>query len=96
VTKLVLRQALEDVLPRSVLDRTDKLGFATPGARFLRGGLGDVAAEVFASRAFAGRGYVDPEEARTRLARLRSGAPVPDAPVWRALNLELWARAFVD
>jgi hypothetical protein len=96
VTKVVLRQALADVLPRSVVDRTDKLGFATPGARFLRGALGDLAADVFSSRTFVDRGYVDPEEARARLARLRAGAPVPDAPVWRALNLELWARAFVD
>ena len=96
VTKLVLRQALADVLPRSVVERTDKLGFATPGTRFLRGALGHLAADVFTSRTFADRGFVDPEQAQTRLARLRAGAAVPDAPVWRALNLELWARAFVD
>jgi asparagine synthase (glutamine-hydrolysing) len=95
ITKLVLRRALADILPPSVRERTDKLGFATPGARFLRGAIGDLAADVFASPEFARRGFVDPEQARTRLAAVRGGRSVADAPVWRALNVELWARTFL-
>jgi asparagine synthase (glutamine-hydrolysing) len=96
VTKQLLRRALGDVLPSSVRDRTDKLGFATPGTRFLRGALGDLAADVFRSRSFAARGWVDADAATARLTELRGGARVADAPIWRALNLELWARAFLD
>ncbi|MES1247557.1 MAG: asparagine synthase (glutamine-hydrolyzing) [Actinomycetota bacterium] len=96
VTKRVLRRALADVLPPSVRDRTSKLGFATPGAFFMRGAVGELAGEVFASRRFAERGWVDADQARAQLARLRSGAPVAEPPLWRALNLELWARRFLD
>jgi hypothetical protein len=35
-TKSVLRDAVSDVLPASIVRRKDKLGFATPEARLLR------------------------------------------------------------
>jgi asparagine synthase (glutamine-hydrolysing) len=95
-TKIVLRQALADVLPPSVRDRRDKLGFVAPGGRFLRGALGELADEVFSSQSFAGRGFVDAAAARAALARHRSGAREAGQELWRALNLELWARAFLD
>jgi asparagine synthase (glutamine-hydrolysing) len=96
VTKSVLRRALGDVLPPSVRNRIDKLGFVTPGVRFLREGLGAYAADLFASRRFAERGFVDAGEARKRLAEIRAGVSTTDGPVWRAVNLELWARTFLD
>ena len=95
-TKSVLRRALADVLPPIVRARRDKLGFVTPEARFLRGGLGELAADVFASRSFRERGFVEPEAASARLARHRSGDIRAGMELWRALNLELWARRFLD
>jgi asparagine synthase (glutamine-hydrolysing) len=95
-TKSVLRRALADLLPAPVLARRDKLGFVTPTARFLRGALGELAADVFASRSFAERGFVDPAAARRRLAQHREGAFEAGFELWRALNLELWAREFLD
>jgi asparagine synthase (glutamine-hydrolysing) len=95
-TKSVLRRALADLLPPNVLARRDKLGFVTPTARFLRGALGDLAADVFASRAFADRGFVDPGAAQRRLAQHRAGKLEAGFELWRALNLELWAREFLD
>jgi asparagine synthase (glutamine-hydrolysing) len=96
VTKGVLRRAVGDLLPPAVRDRVDKIGFVTPGRRFFRGALGELAADVFASDRFVKRGLVDPVEAQRRLAAVRGGASGTDAPVWRALNLELWARAYLD
>jgi len=95
-TKAVLRDALADLLPDVVRERRDKLGFVTPEARWLRGALGDLAADVFASRSFAGRGWVDAVAARRRLERHRAGRVDAGMELWRALNLELWARAFLD
>jgi len=96
VTKVVLRDALSDVLPPEVRDRRDKLGFVSPGGRFFRGALGDLAADVFASQAFKDRGFVDSEAARSLLERHRSGAREAGQELWRALNLELWARVYLD
>ena len=68
-TKAILRRALADLLPPSVAARTDKLGFVTPEALWLRGPLGGVAADAFASQRFADRGFVDVAAARRRLER---------------------------
>lgn len=95
-TKDVLRRALADLLPVAVRERVDKLGFVTPEARFMRGALGDLAADVFASRSFRERGWVDAAAARLRLERHRRGELDAGFELWRVLNLELWAQAFVD
>jgi asparagine synthase (glutamine-hydrolysing) len=95
-TKSVLRRALDDLLPPSVRNRRDKLGFVTPEARFMRGRLGELAADVFASQSFAERGFVDAPAARRRLERHRAGELDAGFELWRALNVELWARTFLD
>ena len=96
VTKSAIRRALADVLPPAVAARTDKLGFATPEAVWLRGALGDLAGDVFASCAFAERGFVDAAAARRRLDDHRAGRVEAGFELWRALNVELWARGFLD
>jgi asparagine synthase (glutamine-hydrolysing) len=95
-TKAILRRALDDLLPPAVSARTDKLGFVTPEQAWLRGPLGDLAAEVFASSRFRERGFVDAAAARERLERHRRGALNAGFELWRVLNLELWARSFLD
>jgi asparagine synthase (glutamine-hydrolysing) len=95
-TKSVLRRALADFLPPVVRSRRDKLGFVTPEARFFRGRLGELAADVFASKSFADRGFVDVAAARRRLERHRRGRVTAGFELWRALSLELWARTFLD
>jgi asparagine synthase (glutamine-hydrolysing) len=95
-TKDVLRRALSDLLPPAVRERTDKLGFVTPERMWFRGALGDLAADVFASRSFAERGFFDRAAAARRLDRHRRGEIDAGMELWRALNLELWAQAFLD
>jgi asparagine synthase (glutamine-hydrolysing) len=96
MTKAILRRALGDVLPPVVRDRVDKLGFVTPEARFMRGPLGELAGDVFASASTRDRGWVNAKAAQERLARHRSGELDAGFELWRALNLELWARLFLD
>ena len=95
-TKDVLRRSLADLLPAVVRDRTDKLGFVTPERAWFRGVLGDFAADLFSSRSFAERGFVDQRAALRRLDRHRRGEIDAGMELWRALNLELWARSVVD
>jgi asparagine synthase (glutamine-hydrolysing) len=95
-TKSVVRRALGDLLPPEVARRRDKLGFVTPEGRFMLGGLGDLAADIFASQPFRERGFVDAAAARSRLERHRRGDVRAGMELWRVLNLELWARTFLD
>jgi asparagine synthase (glutamine-hydrolysing) len=94
-TKAVLRRALGDLLPPVVRDRVDKLGFVTPESTWLRDGLGDLAADVFASQAFRERGFVNAAAARRRLEQHRSGERTAGNELWRAVCVELWAREFL-
>lgn len=96
MTKVVLRQALADLIPPVVRDRRDKLGFVTPEARFFRESLGAFAQEVFASRRCAERGLVDTRAALERLGQHRRGELDAGFELWRALSVELWARRFLD
>ena len=95
--KDVVRRALGDLLPPAVRERRDKLGFVTPEKRWFReGALGRLAEEVFSSREFEQRGLVQPQAVRRRLERHRRGEVDAGMELWRALNVELWAREFLD
>jgi asparagine synthase (glutamine-hydrolysing) len=95
-TKLVLRRAFEDLLPPEVRGRRDKVGFATPEGAWMRGRLGELAADAFSSQSFRDRGFVDASAARRRLERHRRREIEAGMDLWRALNLELWAQALLD
>ena len=95
-TKDVLRRALGDLIPPIVRERRDKLGFVTPERTWLRGELGELAGDVFSSQSFAERGFVDARAARRRLERHRRGEVEAGMELWRALNVELWARTCLD
>ena len=95
-TKILLRRAFADILPPAIRERHDKIGFVAPQAWWLLGSLGDLTASVFASDSFRRRGFVDAGAAAARLARQRQGDPAAGFEVWRALVVELWARAHFD
>jgi len=90
-TKLVLRDALADLLPAEVRTRRDKLGFVTPERQFLAGALGRFGAAILDTESARRRGFVDVDETLRRLA-----AGTSARPVWRAICVELWARTFLD
>jgi asparagine synthase (glutamine-hydrolysing) len=96
LTKVVLREALRELLPAAVRARTDKIGFVTPEASWFRGPLGELAAEVIRTPEFAGRGFVDAPAALERLEAHRRGNIEAGFALWRVLNLELWARFYLD
>jgi asparagine synthase (glutamine-hydrolysing) len=93
-TKRILRDAVSDVVPASVLARRDKVGFETPQARWLDTprALARIAEWLLDGRA-RGRGLYDSRaiEQDVRAGRWR------DSPgIWRALNLERWLCLFED
>jgi asparagine synthase (glutamine-hydrolysing) len=93
VTKRVLRDAVRGVVPAQIIERRDKIGFETPEARWLAtpGAIARIA-EVLLDPGTCISGRLDRGalEADVRAGRWRDANAV-----WRALNLELWRRAFV-
>jgi asparagine synthase (glutamine-hydrolysing) len=97
-TKRILRDAVRDVLPRKILERS-KMGFPVPFASWIRNGWADVVRDVLLDRRARQRGVTN----AAAIEQLLSSATAPgvaggqDADaVWSLFNLELWYRTFID
>jgi len=93
-TKAILRRALADRLPASVLARTDKMGFETPADRWLRRRF---AAEARRRLGHAGplHDWVSAPALAAELDAFLAGRRAIGLQVWRWLALESWARRFL-
>jgi asparagine synthase (glutamine-hydrolysing) len=92
VSKRVLRDAVRDRVPAEILAPRDKVGFETPEAQW----LATPRAVATAADVLLDDGVLSaPLLNRDALAAdVRSGRWRDPNGVWRALNLELWLRAF--
>ncbi|MBA2504524.1 MAG: asparagine synthase (glutamine-hydrolyzing) [Thermoleophilaceae bacterium] len=91
VTKRILRDAGRGAVPDSVLDRTDKVGFEPPQARWLaEPAMRERIAEVLLDPAARARGLYDGAAIESDLA---AGEWRDHRAIWRCLNAELWLRA---
>ena len=90
--KHVFKNALGDVLPRSIRERTDKMGFPTPVNEWVRGPAREFVFDTLSSRAARSRELVDN---RKVLAKLESEGKF-GRNLWGLLSLELWQQAFHD
>jgi asparagine synthase (glutamine-hydrolysing) len=93
--KLILKQAAEDLLPKSIIYRK-KMGFPTPWECWLAGPqLDDLEHMLLAPRTLE-RGFFRPEAVKRIFAEHRSGVRDHGNRIWRLLNLEIWQRMFID
>jgi asparagine synthase (glutamine-hydrolysing) len=88
--KLVLRRGLRGLVPDPILDRRDKIGFATPEASWLHS-LTPWVNDVFASGAAEAAGPLQLSMAQERWQEMSDGKRPFDSVVWRWLNLIRWA-----
>jgi len=92
VTKRVLRDAVRDIVPAEVMDRREKVGFETPEARWLA--TPDAMAQISQMLLDHSTRAADLLDRRALELDVRAGRWREPNAVWRALNLELWLRAF--
>lgn len=95
-TKAILRDALADRVPVGVARRTDKMGFLTPEAEWLRGPLQAWAREIIFSPEFCARPYFDIKAAHAYFERFIAGHEHRSGPVWRWIVLDLWIRQQIE
>jgi len=88
--KLVLRRSLRDLVPDPILERRDKIGFATPEPAWLRT-LAPWAEEVFASGAGRTDGLLRLRVVREQWHAMTAGTRPFEPVAWRWLNLLRWA-----
>jgi len=92
VGKALLRKAALGRVPQAILERP-KMGFGTPTAAWLRGGLNDLAHDVLDDTRSLARERFDLGVVRSLLARHEAGADL-SAELWPLVVLELWHKNF--
>ena len=96
VTKVVLRNAMVEILPQEVRNRSDKMGFTTPENIWFRTNLRNQIETMIRSKSFADRGYFNVEKVKKAFHRHCEGKTNISFTIWRWVNLELWFRNFFD
>lgn len=93
-TKALMRRALADRIPKSILDRRDKMGFETPSDLWLRGRYaGEVRKRL--SRPGPFQEWVRREVVDGSLDDYLAGRRDIGLQVWRWLSLEAWSQRFL-
>jgi asparagine synthase (glutamine-hydrolysing) len=93
--KHALKAALRDVLPADILARK-KRGFGTPMGAWLRGDLAPLVSDLLSHSAVEARGLFRHEPIDALIAQHRANAVDGTDQIMALLNLEIWARMFID
>ncbi|WP_184231722.1 asparagine synthase (glutamine-hydrolyzing) [Bosea sp. WAO] len=91
-TKRVLRRAMEAILPPAVLQRRDKLGFATPEQAWFRGPLKGMMTEGVEATLARYPGLFNADGVRALAADMLEGRKPVDFLLWRIVNLGIWGQ----
>jgi asparagine synthase (glutamine-hydrolysing) len=96
-TKYILRKALKDLVSERILNRRDKIAFATPDKSWLNASeFASVMEKLIDSDEFKRRKYWKPGEVRRLLEEHLSGKKNHEDTLWRIINVELWFNVFMD
>jgi len=93
--KFVLKQAVEDLLPSSIVYRK-KMGFPTPWDNWLAGAKLDELERLLLEPRSMERGIFQPRAVQHLFAEHRAKSRDHGNRIWRLLNLETWLRVMID
>jgi asparagine synthase (glutamine-hydrolysing) len=96
MTKVVLRNAMREILPETVRTRVDKMGFVTPENIWFRTILKDRINEIIRSTRFRDIGYFNVPEVEKMFKSHCRGERDIGFTIWRWINLLLWWEMFIN
>ena len=96
VTKRIFRDAFSGVLPEKIRSRMDKIGFSTPEDAWFRTVMKKYLQDLVSSPSFQDRPYFRGERVQDILELHLQGRKDFRETIWKAVNLELWLRRFID
>ncbi len=94
-TKLLFRKLLARRAPAAVAFAA-KRSMQSPQREWLANGWHGLVREILGSESFCARGWVDKHKAQQAYQLYLSGSQENSFFIWQWINLELWARAFLD
>lgn len=93
-TKQVLRRAMTGIMPDVVINRRDKLGFATPEQIWFRGPLARQVNDRVERTLSLYPDLFDAKAVRANIVRMLNGGAPLDFSLWRIVNLGIWGERF--
>jgi asparagine synthase (glutamine-hydrolysing) len=94
-TKVLLRRAVADVVPQTILKRR-KAGFKAPIGNWLRKDLKEMVGDYLSPASIRHRGLFDPSAVQALIERNATGVEDNTYRIWSLLTLEIWLRTFMD
>jgi len=95
ITKRILREAMDGLVPDVIKNRHDKVGFETPEAEWFREELKVFIDRTITSTSFQSRAYWDVGGVKRLYRKILNGGAGSNI-LWRILSVELWLLAFID
>jgi asparagine synthase (glutamine-hydrolysing) len=97
MTKYLLRQAMNSVLPEKIRTRRDKTGFDTPQSEWFREPQWQkIITDIITSQSFHDRNLINPKKAMAMYQQHLSKEINISKEIWKWIHLELWFREFID
>lgn len=93
-SKAVFRQAMRGLVPEEILNRQDKVGFATPEGLWFRGTQRKAAEMLVSDTVKLYPEVFDEENIRTLMREMLEGRRPVDATLWRIINVGVWGRVY--
>ncbi len=90
-TKVILREAFDDLVPHEIQTR-GKMGFGVPFGAWFRGALREPLGDLLLSRTACYRDYLSAEYVRALVERHDRGEADLGLPLWTILAFETWLR----
>ena len=93
-TKYIFRKAINEYIPEEIIDRKDKIGFATPENDWFKSKeFTDFIEKIIESKSFKDRKYWNYIEVRKMVDQKNKDYY---GNIWKIINTELWLRTFID
>lgn len=91
-TKYLFKTALQNILPKPILERKDKMGFPVPLNQWLQGNSKEFVTDILFSNRTVQRGIYNIPQ----IEKIYKNEHQFGRVIWGLLSLELWHRIFVD
>ncbi|MCD4650936.1 MAG: asparagine synthase (glutamine-hydrolyzing) [Candidatus Cloacimonetes bacterium] len=97
IRRYLFKKAVRDVVPPTIIQRKDKMGYETPESEWFRSeAFTNFFTEITESQKFRERGYLSQKEVKRMFTRHSKGEVNASQYIWQVLNNELWHRRFID
>jgi asparagine synthase (glutamine-hydrolysing) len=94
-SKYLLREAMSDLVPASILHRR-KAGFGAPIRTWLRRDLREMVDDLLSTKRIDARAYFNPVAVRRLIEDDRQGRADNTYRIWALLTLEVWHQVFLE